>query len=253
MIFVLAGTSEARETVKLLKESGLQVSASVVSTYGYELLASNSITYLKKGAFDKEELIRCLKERETVFLVDATHPFAGEISKLAMEVAAQLDIEYIRVERHSCELADDPLIKKVEGLDEIEQHLQRGQNVFSTLGSKNLPQIAAMVQRAGANLIARVLPLSASLRVGEDLGLKPEQIVALKGPFSKELNKALFKQYGAQVILTKESGDIGGFHEKLTAALDLNIQVIVLCRPKLNYPVVVNSPQELLKYIERKI
>lgn len=253
MIFVLAGTSEARETIKLLKERGFQVSASAVSSYGCELLASDGITYLKQAAFDKEELISCLKEKEIVFLVDATHPFAREISKLAMEVAANLDIKYIRVERQSCELPDNPLIKKVEDLDEIEKHLHKGKNVFSTLGSKNLPQIAAMVQRAGAKLIARVLPVSASIRVCEDLGLKPEQIVALKGPFSIELNKALFKQYAAQAILTKESGDIGGFNEKLTAALDLNIEVIVLCRPKLNYPVVVDSPQELLKYIETKI
>ena len=252
MIFVLAGTTEARKTVKLLKENGFQVSASVVSTYGYELLAGNGIAYLNQGIFDKEALIRCLRERETKFLVDATHPFAKEISKLAMEAAGKLGIEYIRLERQGCELPDTPLIKKVEDLDEIEQYLQQGQNVFSTLGSKNLPQITVMAQKVSANLTVRVLPVITSIRVCEELGLKPEQVVALKGPFSKELNKALFREYKAQLILTKESGDIGGFHEKLTAALDLNIQVIVVSRPKLKYPVVVDSPQNVLDYINNR-
>ena len=251
MIFVLAGTTEARETIKLLKENGFQVSASVVSTYGYELLVGNSIT-LNQGIFNKDSLIRCLKEKETKFLIDATHPFAKEISKLAMEVATELGIEYLRLERQGCEFPDTSLIKKVEDLGEIEQYLQRGQNVFSTLGSRSLPQITTMAQKVVANLTVRVLPVNASIRVCEELGLKPEQVIALKGPFSKELNKALFREYKAQLILTKESGDIGGFHEKLTAALDLNIQVIVVSRPKLKYSLVVDSPQKVLDYINNR-
>jgi len=252
MIFVLAGTTEARKTVELLKKRGFQVSASVVSIYGYKLLADNGITYLKQEAFDKETLARCLKERKVKLLVDATHPFAEKISKLAMEVAKELNIEYIRLERQGYELPDTSLIKSVEDFGEIEQYLRSGQNVFSTLGSKNLSQITDMVQKADANLTVRILPVSDSIKVCEELGLKPQQIVALKGPFSKELNKALFKEYKAQLILTKESGDIGGFHEKITAALDLNIQVIVVSRPKLKYPMIVDSPQKVLDYINNR-
>ncbi len=252
MIFVLAGTSEAKETIELLRDKSFQVSASVVSSYGYELLANNGIKHLKQGSFNKEELIKCLKEMDTLFLVDATHPFAKQISALAMEVAAELKIKYIRLERQSCVLPDNPLIEKVTTLEEIEKYLHKGQNVFSTLGSNNLSQIVSLVKQAGANLTARVLPVSKSIIACEDLGLRPENIIALKGPFSKSLNKVLFEQFDAQLILTKESGDIGGFNEKIAAAIELKIPVVVLCRPALDYPILVNSPQEVLKYIETK-
>ncbi|KUO49755.1 MAG: hypothetical protein APF76_00465 [Desulfitibacter sp. BRH_c19] len=253
MIFVLAGTSEAKETIKLLRDRSFQVSASVVSNYGYELLANNGVKHLKQGSFNKEELIKCLKEMNTLYLVDATHPFAKQISALAMEVAAELKINYIRLERQSCELPDNPLIKKVTTLEEIEKYLFKGQKVFSTLGSNNLAEIVSLVKRVGANLTARVLPVSKSIKACEDLGLKPENIIALKGPFSKELNTILFKQFGAQLILTKESGNIGGFSEKIAAAIELSIPVVVLCRPVLNYPLLVNSPQEVLEYIEQAL
>lgn len=253
MIFVLAGTSEAKETIKLLRDKGFKVSASVVSSYGYELLANNGIDHLKQESFNREELLKCLKEMDTVFLVDATHPFAKQISTLAMEVAAELNIKYLRLERQSCVLPDNPLIEKVTTLEEMEKYLLKDQNVFSTLGSNNLSQIVSLVKRVGANLTVRVLPVSKSIKACEDLGLKPENIIALKGPFSKELNKALFKEYEAQLILTKESGDIGGLSEKIAAALELKIPAVVLCRPALDYPILVNSPQGVLKYIETKI
>ena len=55
--------------------------------------------------------------------------------------------------------------------------------------------------------------------------------------------------YGAQLVLTKESGDIGGFKEKIEAALELEIPVIVLARPQINYPVMVHSSEEVVEYI----
>lgn len=249
MIFVLAGTQEARETIGLLKKQGYDIGASVVTDYGYELLADMGIKYLHQGPLNREELVKCLKEKGILFLVDATHPYAGQVSPMAIEVAAELGIKYIRLERNSCSLPEHDLITKISSLEDIKKHLKEGQKVFSTLGSKNLSQLAGMVKEIGAKLTARILPVSSSLRICEEIGLGAEQIVALKGPFSEELNMALFKAYGAEVILTKESGEIGGFDHKISAGIKLGIEVIVLTRPELNYPLLVNTPKEVLKHI----
>lgn len=50
---------------------------------------------------------------------------------------------------------------------------------------------------------------------------------------------------GADVLITKESGKQGGFQEKLAAAAELNIPVIVIHRKKLNYPIEINHLSEL--------
>jgi precorrin-6A/cobalt-precorrin-6A reductase len=83
-----------------------------------------------------------------------------------------------------------------------------------------------------------------------DLGLPPANIIAVKGPFTKEFNRALFKEFRADVIVTKASGDSGGLKSKIEAAVELRIEIIVIQRPQINYPLVFNQAAGLIKYIK---
>jgi len=249
MIIVLAGTAEGRKVVELLKSAGLPVTATAVSAYGADLLKEKCPDEVLEGCLDKQGLKELIQGKEAAFLVDATHPFASLISELAMEAACELDVKYIRLERREVELLDHPLVSRIQDLEEIKYFLRAKQVVFSTIGSKNLPRLAPMVNEAGARLIARVLPTSQVIKGCEELGLSPDQILALKGPFSKDLNKQLMLHYGADLVLTKETGTIGGFDTKIQAALELALPTVVWCRPKLNYPVVLTNPEEVVEYI----
>jgi precorrin-6A/cobalt-precorrin-6A reductase len=250
MILILAGTAEGRQTAKLLQDLGFRITVSVVSNYAAQLLRQDGVNMeIARGALDKSEFYKQLGEKEISVIIDATHPYATQISLLTMEAANKFGLKYIRLERESCQIPQSPLISKIEDIIEIEKFLSKGQNVFSTLGSKSLPVLMPVIKKTGANLIARVLPTAESIEVCKNAGISPENIVALKGPFPKYLNKSLFKYYQADLILTKESGDTGGFKEKIEAALELAIPVLVLTRPKLNYPLVVNSPQEVVDYL----
>jgi precorrin-6x reductase len=53
----------------------------------------------------------------------------------------------------------------------------------------------------------------------------------MQGPFSRELNRAMFTAAGAAILVTKNSGPQGGFAEKLDAAGDLGMRVALLTRP----------------------
>jgi len=89
------------------------------------------------------------------------------------------------------------------------------------------------------------------LSVSEALKILPQQnIIAMYGTFSKELNKYLIKDYGCDVIITKESGGSGGFKEKVYGALEAGTKVIVVERPKLNYPTCFDDVDELINYIK---
>ncbi len=69
-----------------------------------------------------------------------------------------------------------------------------------------------------------------------DIGLSPRNILAIQGPFSKEMNKVMIKDYNIQFLVTKASGRAGGFKEKIDAALESDIKVLVLRRPDIIYP-----------------
>ncbi|MCX5780742.1 MAG: precorrin-6A reductase [Firmicutes bacterium] len=250
MIIVLGGTAEGRQMVSLLNQEAWPHTACVVSRYGAELLGYNDSTRINQGRLDVAGLISLIIDTGAALLVDATHPFATEISRIGMEAATTCKIDYVRLERDAAVIPNDPLVKKVQAMDQIEEFLRPQQVVFSTLGSRHLPLLVPLVKRAGARLVARVLPVSGVVQECEGLGLTPDSIVAVQGPFSKELNQRLFEHYGAQLILSKDSGAAGGLEEKLEAAREMGITIVVWMRPPLNYLRVYSSPEEVLQYIK---
>jgi precorrin-6x reductase len=80
-------------------------------------------------------------------------------------------------------------------------------------------------------LIARVLPSVESIELCLEAGILPSHIICMQGPFSHEMNLAMFRDMKAKILVTKESGASGGFNEKLSAARELGMSVFLLKRP----------------------
>ena len=118
---------------------------------------------------------------------------------------------------------------------------------YTHLGSKNLDKYIELIKEK--KLIARVLPTSEVLESCEGLGLNADNIIAMKGPFSEEMNIATYKQYNIDLLITKESGVAGGFLEKINACKVLNIPVIIISRKKIDYPKVINNIEDIEKMI----
>ena len=100
-----------------------------------------------------------------------------------------------------------------------------------TTGSKEL-HIFCRDERLRKRLIVRVLPGMESLSLCYENGLEGNQIIAMQGPFSEEINTAIYRQYDIRHMVTKESGAIGGMEEKLSAARKMGIRSYVIARPK---------------------
>ncbi len=83
----------------------------------------------------------------------------------------------------------------------------------------------------------------------EDVGLNADNIIAMKGPFSEAINEQMYKHYDIDLVITKESGIEGGFLEKVNAAKNLNIPVVVIVREKVNYKTVVNEIENITNFI----
>jgi len=84
----------------------------------------------------------------------------------------------------------------------------------------------------------------------QSLGLLPRDIIAMQGPFSYAMNKVMFADYEAQVVVTKDAGVIGGTDTKMAAARDLGIPVVVVRRPEIEYSCVAANYTEVKQILE---
>lgn len=238
MILLIAGTTEGRVLFNRLKGTGIKLAASSLTEYGIKLLKGEKHRNVEtvKGPLDKNALRCFIEEKQITRIIDASHPFAVEVSKNAMAAAQEQGVVYLRFERPPLTLPENILINRTDSFQTAAAEAVRfGRVIFLTIGVRNLQPFVSTAENYGKNIVARVLPLESSLKACRENGLQPSQIVALQGPGTKELNKELLKFYQASVLVTKDGGTTGGTLAKIEAAVELNIPVIFIQRPDLDY------------------
>lgn len=249
MILLLAGTSDARKIGLELKNNNFGVITTTTSEYGSQLLRENGLDVLC-GQLNQETLHEVIKQYKIKMIIDATHPYATEITQIALKVAGENSIPYIRYERASIleEVSNNEILTVKDYYEAGKVASINQGNVLSTIGSRRLQMLVMDIPIE--RLFVRVLPQPEVIRECLELGIKVGQIIAMQGPFSKDLNMALYKQFNIQTIITKDSGEIGGTKEKIEAAQECGVRAILIQRPIINYPKVFNEIEELLRYLQ---
>lgn len=231
MILVLGGTSESRSLLELLVSRGYQVLVSTATPYGASLVEGGGAEVLT-GRLGKEDLLQLLVARGVNAVVDISHPFAKALSDNARWACSEGRVKYIRYKRKDRPLDENPLVHPVDSYQEASLLAAAlGETIFLATGSKTAGIFIEASKKAGRRLVLRVLPDPQVLAGLLAKGVSPGDIVALRGPFSYDLNLALLKHYQASVLVTKESGAEGGQDQKLAAALSLNIPAVIVRRP----------------------
>jgi precorrin-2 dehydrogenase/sirohydrochlorin ferrochelatase/precorrin-6A/cobalt-precorrin-6A reductase len=98
------------------------------------------------------------------------------------------------------------------------------------IGSKELEPFTH-IENYAQRFSVRILPMTDSLEKALALGFHGPNIICMQGPFDEEMNAATLKMTGAKFLVTKDSGEAGGFEAKVSAALSLGCEVIVIARP----------------------
>ncbi len=249
-IFLMAGTEDGRKLAEFLLNKGFEVTASVVSEYGKKLLEQYSGISINNKKLDAAELTEILKVGKFDALVDSSHPYALNATRNALDACANINLPYVRFER---EIGDFGALNAfhVESYEQAAiKAAELGKNIFLTTGSRNLKIFVDLLKNC--NITARVLPTAEVLAECEKLGLTPKQIIAMQGPFSTEMNVEMFKHAQAEVIVTKDGGKIGGIDTKIAAAQILKIPVVIIDRPKIFYPKVAATFEEVLNFLLSK-
>lgn len=104
-------------------------------------------------------------------------------------------------------------------------------NILITTGSKELAPYTRIPDFA-ARCYVRALPTVEALEMCQELGFRREHLILMQGPFSEEMNVAQLRYADAGYLVTKASGETGGFPEKCEAALALGVEVVCISRPK---------------------
>ncbi|CRK83250.1 precorrin-6A reductase [Neobacillus massiliamazoniensis] len=253
MILVLAGTSDARALALEIKKDGFDPLATVVTENAATEYRETGIK-VQTGRLTDEEMVRLIETKGIQAIVDASHPFAEEASKNAIHAAKTVGIPYIRYERESQTFQ----YEKMRVVDSYEQAAEiaaaKKGVVMLTTGSKTLQIFTEkLLGDPEIRLIARMLPRVENMEKCEQLGLPQKNIVAIQGPFSKEFDQALYQQYGVTLMVTKESGKVGSVDEKVEAAKELGIEIILIARPKLNYGTAYANFIDVIQELHKKV
>ena len=224
-VLIFAGTTEGRRLAEILLAEGVPCCVCVATEYGSQVMKEHSLLELLQGRLDVTGMERLMRRGDFCAVVDATHPYAVEVSKNIREGAASCGLEYLRLKRNTKKKSGCP--GTGEALEDLyyfpdneacaEFLRQKDGNILLTTGSKEL-SVYCKEHSLKERLYVRVLPGMESIGICEKMEIPGKQIIALQGPFSEELNYVLLKQYQVKWLVTKESGAAGGYEEKLLAA-----------------------------------
>ncbi len=222
---IFGGTAEGR----LAAEKEKDAVVCVATEYGASLLPAG--TQCRIGRLEQSEMKALMLEEQPTRVIDATHPYAVRATANIRACCAELDIPYERISRPAVSGSWSTLVRHARNPKEAARMLsETGGNILLTTGSQTLDIFASVipVQR----LWVRVLPTPVALDLCNHSGILPSHIIAMQGPFSPELNGALYDQFDIQVMVTKDSGKAGGLEEKVLPALAREMDVIVIDRPE---------------------
>lgn len=246
MILVLSGTKDGREVVYRLRDKGFKLIVTTATDYGKSLYEEGNGLEVISKRLDYLEMIKLIKDNSIKLAVDATHPYADKVSFNILEACKHSSIKYIRYQRKESGLDKFlDIIEWVKDYDEASERLVKTEgNILLTTGSKTLEVFSNKVPLE--RLYPRVLPTSNVIKKCEEIGFKPSNIIAIQGPFSKEMNVEIMRKYNIRILVTKDSGRVGGTTEKLEAAKEMEVPVVMISRPEVKQETYFESIDELV-------
>ena len=236
-IFILGGTKDSTNIIKHIKDNyDAFILTTTTTEYGAKLALEGGSDKTIARPLLKEEIIEIITENNFDILIDATHPFAEHITQTSASIANELKIPYIRFERP---------ITNLENIDTSHIHYVKSFDLAGKLIAERFPE-GNVLHFAGANTMEdivkyvssdrfypRILKVESSLEKCRQLNINPDHIIAMTGAASTQENIELIEKFDASVMITKESGEIGGVIDKIEAANQKDIAVVMILRPEI--------------------
>jgi len=239
MIWIIGGTGEALKIADLALAYKHDVLVTTTTDYGSSLAAREGVI-IKQQYLDENQMQELIANYKIRNAIDASHPFAEEVSRNAIAACEKAGISLVRFERPSI---DVPRANYYEHYEDMITHLHHEHGkIFLTIGANNAYRFISLGKE---RIVARILPLVDSINKCIKAGFDAHQLIAMKGRVNKETNKALMEEYRIRHLVSKETGKDGGLLEKVMAAKEMNINIHILKRPELDYPCVISHLDDI--------
>lgn len=244
MILIFGGTTEGRKAIAVCDEAAKPY---YYSTKG-DLQEVECVHAIRvTGGMDEEVMTRFCKEKGVKLIIDVAHPFAEVLHQNVAIVSNQLNIPVIRLERNYPEHAENLLW--FDSYEEAIDYLEKNKidNLLALTGVNTISKLKPYWEKR--NCWFRILDREESRAIVSREDFPIEKVMYYR---QGEDDAPLFEELKPEAMITKESGESGGFKEKADAALKLNIPVLVVKRPALSPSFIpVYGENGLRKQIEK--
>lgn len=221
-ILILGGTTEANALAQAMADRGIK------AIYSYAGRVDNPRPQplpVRVGGFGGVDgLARYLSDHAISHVIDATHPFAAQMSRNAVAACGAAGIKLAALTRSEWVPRDGDQWQHVADIDAAVATLDGpAQRVFLAVGRMHLEDFAAQPQHHYL------------LRLVDEPGALPLpncDVVVSRGPFTEDGDRALIERHGSELIVSKNAGGTGA-RAKLDAARALGLPVLMIDRPVL--------------------
>lgn len=221
-ILILGGTSEARQ---LAEQLALDARFAAVLSFAGRTnnVRDPGVPHRVGGFGGVTGLVECLRRERYDALIDATHPFARQMSSHAVQAAELTSLPLLRVEGPAWSALEGDRWRLVADMEHAQLELgERPRRVFLSVGRLEIGAFRAAPQH---DYLIRAVD-------DFDPELPRARVLALRGPFDVEAEQALFERERIEVIVSKNAGTAQTY-AKLVAARRLLLPVIMVTRPVL--------------------
>jgi precorrin-6A/cobalt-precorrin-6A reductase len=219
-ILILAGTAEARDLANALVALGCDVTSSFAGVTQEPLLP---VGHVHKGGFGGSEGFRVfLRDGGFNIVVDATHPFAAQMSAHAHAACAAENVRLLRLERPAWQPVEGDRWILARDMDDAVRLVPKSARVLVTTGRKGLSGLLARADLSG--LIRTIEPPDVVLPAGWS-------VILDRPPHQFDSERGLMIREHITWLLSKNAGG-RSTEAKLAAARALGVPVVMVERPR---------------------
>lgn len=221
-VLILGGTGDASNlAAKLAAFPSVEVISSLAGRTSQPLTLSGTV---RSGGFGGVSgLVAYLRAQHIDALIDATHPFAKQISWNAAEAAQVTGVHYLQLARPVWQKQQRDCWIEVETIEAAVSAISvEARRVFLTIGRQQLAPFA---------LLEQVWFLMRSIDLPDAaLPIPKGEVLLARGPFSLAQERSLLEKYQIDALISKNSGG-DATYAKIAAARALQIPVVMVQRP----------------------
>lgn len=237
-LLILGGTTEANALAKAVAEQGIEA---IYSYAGRVAIPRPQPLPVRVGGFGGPEgLAAYVAENAITHVIDATHPFAAQMSGNAIEACRVTGTPLAALTRPAWQAqSGDSWHHMQDVAAAVDALAGEPQRVFLAVGRMHLEAFAAQPQH---HYLLRLVDEPGALP------LPQADVVVARGPFTEADDRALMRQHGTQLVVSKNAGGTGA-RAKLDAARALALPVLMIDRPVLPERIELSTIAQVLDWL----